>query len=126
MRPGEVGNASVAARQVRQDPPTRGIGQRRKSPVQRSRNIFNHLVNYQQNDCDVQTFFWSLLQPDLGVCFAGLPILKRIENCESISSRRPMTSRASEFDFNVETFVSNALSSGPWHKRRYKNVYDRD
>src|SRR4029077_5841471 len=46
MRPGEVGNASVAACQVRQNLPARGIGQRGKSPVQRSRRIFNHLVNY--------------------------------------------------------------------------------
>ncbi len=46
MRPGEVGNASVAARQVRQNLPARGIGQRGKSSVQRSRRIFNHLVNY--------------------------------------------------------------------------------
>jgi hypothetical protein len=46
VRPGEVGNAPVAARQVRQNLPARGIGQRGKSSVQRSRRIFNHLVNY--------------------------------------------------------------------------------
>ncbi len=46
MRLGEVGNASVAARQVRQNLPARGIGQRGKSSIQCSRRIFNHLVNY--------------------------------------------------------------------------------
>ena len=46
MRPGEVGNAPVAPRQVGQNLPARGIGQRGKSSVQRPRSIFNHLVNY--------------------------------------------------------------------------------
>jgi len=46
MRPGEVGNAPVAPRQVCQNLPARGIGQRGKSSVQRPGRIFNHLVNY--------------------------------------------------------------------------------
>ena len=46
MRPGEVGNPPVATRQVGQNLPARGIGQRGKSSAQRSRRIFNHLVNY--------------------------------------------------------------------------------
>jgi hypothetical protein len=46
MRPGEIGNARVAPRQVRQDLPARWISQRGKSSAQRSRRIFNHLVNY--------------------------------------------------------------------------------
>jgi hypothetical protein len=46
MRLGEVGNASVATRQMRQNLTARGIGQRRKNSVQPSGRIFNHLVNY--------------------------------------------------------------------------------
>jgi len=46
MGPGEIGHAPVALRQVRQNPPARGIGQCGKGSVQRSRRIFNHLVNY--------------------------------------------------------------------------------
>ena len=46
MRPGEVGNAPVAARQMRKNLPARGIGQCGKGSVQCSRRIFNHLVNY--------------------------------------------------------------------------------
>ena len=57
MRPGEVGNASVAACQVRQNLPARGIGQRGKSPVQRSRRIFNHLVNYLAESLERANFF---------------------------------------------------------------------
>ena len=78
MRPGEVGNASVAPRQVRQNLPARGIGQRGKCSVQRSRIIFNHLVNYLAESLQrANILFYKLQKPDLGVCFAGLP---RIDN----------------------------------------------
>ena len=80
VRPGEVGNAPVAPRQVRENLPARGIGQRGKSLVQRSRGIFNHLVNYLAASLQRATFFcYNLQKPNLGVCFAGLPILKRID-----------------------------------------------
>jgi hypothetical protein len=46
VRLSEVGNAPVALSEVGQDLPARGISQRGKSSVQRSRRIFNHLVNY--------------------------------------------------------------------------------
>ena len=62
MRPGEVGNASVAARQVRQNLPARGIGQRGKSSVQRSRRIFNHLVNYLAESLRTCKHFFNNLQ----------------------------------------------------------------
>ena len=60
MRPGEVGNASVAARQVRQNLPARGIGQRGKSSVQRSRRIFNHLVNYLAESLERANYFLTI------------------------------------------------------------------
>ena len=41
-----MGNASVAARQVRQNTPPGGISQGGESPIQRLRVIFNHLVKY--------------------------------------------------------------------------------
>jgi len=28
--------------------------------------------------------------------------------------------------FDVEAFVSNAFHVGPWHKRRYNNIYESD
>jgi hypothetical protein len=81
VRPSEVGNAPVATRQVRQNLPARGIGQRCKSSIQCSRGIFNHLVNYLAASLQRATFFsYDLQKPDLGVCFAGLPILKRIDD----------------------------------------------
>jgi hypothetical protein len=46
MWPGEIGNPPVAPRQVGQNPPTCGIGKRRKSSVQSFRRIFNHVVNH--------------------------------------------------------------------------------
>jgi hypothetical protein len=58
------------------------------------------------------------------MCFAGLPIPKRIDNCESI--RFASTNDKCPFHFNVEAFVSNALSSGAWHKRRYNDGYESD
>jgi hypothetical protein len=65
-----------------------------------------------------------LQKPDLGMCFAGLPIPKRIDNCESI--RFASTNDKCPFHFNVEAFVSNALSSGAWHNRRYNDGYESD
>jgi hypothetical protein len=44
--PGKIGNASVASRKVCKDLPAGRVSQRSKSPVQRSRRIFNHLVKY--------------------------------------------------------------------------------
>ncbi len=44
--PREIGNAPVATCQMRQDAPPSWIGQGGESSVQRSRRIFNHLVNY--------------------------------------------------------------------------------
>ena len=61
MRPGEVGNAPVAPRQVSQNLPARGIGQRGKGSVQCSRRIFNHLVNYFSSVIpNVQIFFVAI------------------------------------------------------------------
>ena len=46
MRSREIGHALVAPGQMRQDSPASWISQRGESLVQRSRRIFNHLVNY--------------------------------------------------------------------------------
>jgi len=46
VRPREIGHPPVATSQVRQDAAARGVGQRGESLVQRSRRMFNHLVNY--------------------------------------------------------------------------------
>ena len=46
VRPCQVGHASAAPSQMRQDPPARRISQRGESSVQRCRRIFNHPVNY--------------------------------------------------------------------------------
>src|SRR6266702_839182 len=73
VRPGEVGNAPVATRQVRQNLPARGIGQRGESFVQCSRGIFNHLVNYLAASFEYANLF--LQKPDLSVCFTGLPTI---------------------------------------------------
>ena len=81
MRPGEIGDAPVATRQVRQNLSARWIGQRGKSSIQCSRGIFNHLVNYLAAGLQpCKHFFVTLQKPDLGVCFAGLPILKRTDD----------------------------------------------
>jgi hypothetical protein len=68
----------------------------------------------------VQTFFCNLGKPDLGVCFAGLPILKTLDGCESM--RFAWTNEKYPFRFNVEAFVPTVLSAGAWHKRRYNNA----
>src|SRR5258707_199119 len=106
MRPGEVGNASIAARQVRQNLTARGIGQCSKSSVQCSRRIFNHLVNYLAESLRRANIFYNSQKPRLGVWFAGLPILKRIENCESIRfASTTDRARANAFHFNVEALA---------------------
>ena len=46
MRPGQVRNAFIAEREVREDAPPCRIGQRRESAIQHLGGIFNHLVNY--------------------------------------------------------------------------------
>jgi len=75
VRPSEIGNAPVATRQVRQNLPARWVSQSGKSSVQRSRRIFNHLVNYLTESFEYANIFLQKL--DLSVCFAGLP---RIDN----------------------------------------------
>ena len=73
-----MGDAFVATREMRQDAPPCRIGQGRESPIQCLWRIFNHLVNYLAESLKCVNIF--LEEPDLGVCFAGLPILKRIDN----------------------------------------------
>ena len=111
MRPGEVGNAPVATRQVRQNLPARGIGQRGKSSVQRSRRIFNHLVNYLAESLRRANIFLQFAEASISACVRR--ITDSQENRQRVSrsgSPRPLTARASAFHFNVEAFVSNALS----------------
>src|SRR5258707_11035657 len=72
VRPGEVGDAPVATRQMRQNLPARGIGQRGKSSVQCSRGIFNHLVNYLAASLQRATFFsYNLQKPSRGCDLTG-------------------------------------------------------
>jgi len=46
MRPGQIGDAAVPVREMREDSPSGWIGQGRERPIQCSRIIFNHLVKY--------------------------------------------------------------------------------
>ena len=112
MRPGEVGNAPVAPRQVRQNLPARGIGQRGKSSVQRSRRIFNHLVNYLAESLRRANIFLQFVEASISAC--GSPdyrFSRESTTCESIRfASTTDRARASAFHFNVEAFVSNALS----------------
>ena len=126
MRPGEVGNASVATRQVRQNLPARRIGQRGKSPVQRSRRIFNHLVNYLAESLRRANIFLEISRSFGAACVSPeLPVLNRLANCESIGFASTNTKCPSHFD--VEAFVSNACYPGARRgERRYNNVYEPD
>ena len=58
MRAGEIGHASIAPGEMRQDTPPGGIGQSRKRSIQ-SAGIFNHSVNYCQVIFDAQALFLS-------------------------------------------------------------------
>lgn len=44
--PGQIGHTSIAPGKMGEDLPPRWISQSGKRPVQGSRRIFNHLVNY--------------------------------------------------------------------------------
>src|SRR6266403_491362 len=87
VRPGEIGNAPVAPRQVRQNLPARGIGQRSESFVQCSRGIFNHLVNYLAASFEVQTFF---CRSPISACVS--PDYRQSTTCESIRFASALTS----------------------------------
>ena len=111
MRPGEVGNAPVAPRQVRQNLPPRWISQRGESSVQRSRRILNHLVNYLAEALESANIFSDNMQ--------------KLPDWPSRSPDR-IYMMPSAVHFNVEAFVSNAFHAGTWHKRRYNNIYEFD
>src|ERR1700675_1308516 len=66
MRPGQVRNAFIAEREVREDAPPCRIGQRRESAIQYLGGIFNHLVNYVARKCrHANKKFQQLLLNDL-------------------------------------------------------------
>ena len=46
MRPGEIGDTTIAGREMFDDAPASGIGQRSKRSVELFRRTFNHMVNY--------------------------------------------------------------------------------
>jgi hypothetical protein len=71
VRPGEVGDAPVAQRQVRQNLTARWIGQRGKSSVQRSRRIFNHLVKYLSKIVTRKYFFVTICGPVVSEPYRG-------------------------------------------------------
>jgi hypothetical protein len=63
MRPCEIGNAPIAASQVRQNSPAGGISQGGESSVQRFRRIFNHLVKYVTASFNPANLFLALQMP---------------------------------------------------------------
>ena len=66
MRPGQVRNAFISEREVREDAPPCRIGQRRESAIQHLGGIFNHLVNYVARECrHANKKFQQLLLNDL-------------------------------------------------------------
>ena len=75
-----MGHALIAPGEVSENPPARRIRERGEGSIQLSGGIFNHLVNYLAESFECANIFYNLQKPDLGLCFAGLPILKRIDN----------------------------------------------
>jgi hypothetical protein len=59
IRPGQIRHAPVTARQMLQNTPPRGISERRKSVIQRPRQTFNHMVNYNRK---LKNFASEILQ----------------------------------------------------------------
>ena len=69
----EIGNASVAPSQVRQNLSARRISERSESSIQRGGRIFNHLVNYlTESSLCANIFLASRSRSRGGVCLKRL------------------------------------------------------
>jgi hypothetical protein len=105
VRPGELGNAPVPLCQVRQNLPARGISQGGKSSVQRSRRIFNHLVNCLAQPLQPASIFFVTIFGSRRTDASDSPdqnLQHRLDQDRRINYDFP-------FHFDVKAFVSNVL-----------------
>lgn len=65
MRPRQIGDATVAAREMFEDAPPRGVRQGGERAVQLARRTFNHMVKYYSSAADCASEFFAVLMTAL-------------------------------------------------------------